>query len=248
MTGAGSGAGPGSRRGAGRGPGPGARKSDSAGAPADATVPSGGWLRDQVCEGLRDRIITGRLKPGDRLVEREVAEDFGVSRVPVREAIRILIGEGFLRTASQRRIVVREMTRQDVDNLFDMREALEVLAVRRAAERRTLTELDALARLLARARAATDSGGPEDLSRANAAFHAEIVRMSRNDLLVTALESLEGRLRWLFQQVDEPGALWEEHRLLFEAIAAADADAAAAYALHHVRHYREVAARLLFTP
>ncbi|MFC8511295.1 GntR family transcriptional regulator [Streptomyces sp. NPDC057411] len=215
-------------------------------AEAGPTAPEGGWLRDQVCEGLRDRIITGRLKPGDRLVEREVAEDFGVSRVPVREAIRILIGEGFLQTVSQRRIVVREMTRQDVDNLFDMREALEVLAVRRASERATLTELDALARLLARARAATDSGGPEELSRANAAFHAHIVRMSRNDLLVTALESLEGRLRWLFQQIDEPESLWEEHRLLYEAIAAGDADAAEDYALHHVRHYREVANRLLF--
>ncbi|MFB9434933.1 GntR family transcriptional regulator [Streptomyces showdoensis] len=220
-------------------------------APADtgpgATAPEGGWLRDQVCEGLRDRIITGRLKPGDRLVERDVAEDFGVSRVPVREAIRILIGEGFLQTVSQRRIVVRELTRQDVENLFDMREALEVLAVRRASERRTLAELDVLARLLARARAATDSGGPEELSRANAAFHGQIVRMSRNELLVTALESLEGRLRWLFQQVDDPGPLWEEHRLLYEAVAAADADAAAEHALHHVRHYRAVAMRLLFS-
>ncbi|MFJ3906808.1 GntR family transcriptional regulator [Streptomyces sp. NPDC090025] len=205
-----------------------------------------GWLRDQVCEGLRDRIITGRLKPGDRLVERDVAEDFGVSRVPVREAIRILLGEGFLQAVSPRRIVVREMTRQDVENLFDMREALEVLAVRRASERRTPAELAALALLLAEARAATDEGGPERLSRANAAFHAKIVRMSRNDLLVSSLESLEGRLRWLFQQVDEPGPLWEEHRLLYEAIGAADADAAERLALHHVRFYREVALRLLF--
>ncbi|MET9954843.1 GntR family transcriptional regulator [Streptomyces sp. NPDC006339] len=209
-------------------------------------APTGGWLRDRVCEGLRDRIITGRLKPGDRLVERDVAEDFGVSRVPVREAIRILIGEGFLQAVSQRRIVVREMSRQDVENLFDMREALEVLAVRRAAERRTPAELSTLARLLDEARAATDAGGPERLSRANAAFHAQIVRMSRNELLVTSLESLEGRLRWLFQQVDDPEPLWQEHRLLYEAIGAGDADAAAGLALHHVRYYRAVALRLLF--
>ncbi|MFI8962959.1 GntR family transcriptional regulator [Streptomyces sp. NPDC053493] len=216
---------------------------------ADPTAPPAqgrGWLRDQVCEGLRDRIITGRLRPGDRLVERDVAEDFGVSRVPVREAIRILIGEGFLQAVSQRRIVVRRMTRQDVENLFDMREALEVLAVRRATEHRTTGHLDTLARLLGEARAATDAGGPERLSRANAAFHGQIVAMSRNELLVTTLESLEGRLRWLFQQVDEPGPLWEEHRLLYEAIAAGDANAAERLALHHVRHYREVALRLLF--
>ncbi|GAA3399036.1 GntR family transcriptional regulator [Streptomyces roseoviridis] len=211
-----------------------------------APARAGGWLRDRVCEGLRDRIITGRLRPGDRLVERDVAEDFGVSRVPVREAIRILIGEGFLQAVSQRRIVVREMSRQDVENLFDMREALEVLAVRRAAERRTPAELSTLARLLDEARAATGAGGPERLSRANAAFHAQIVRMSRNELLVTSLESLEGRLRWLFQQVDDPEPLWDEHRLLYEAIGAGAADAAAELALHHVRYYREVALRLLF--
>src|SRR5437899_11279298 len=97
------------------------------------------WLRDQVCEDLRDRIISGRLAPGDRLVERDVAEEFGVSRVPVREAIRILLGEGFLTALSPRRIVVTRHDRKDVENLFDLREALEVLAARPAAERADTT-------------------------------------------------------------------------------------------------------------
>lgn len=214
---------------------------------ADATgTGGGGWLRDKVCEGLRDRIITGRLKPGDRLVERDVAEEFGVSRVPVREAIRILTSEGFLQALSPRRIVVKELSRHDVENLFDMREALEVLAVRRAAERRTDAQLNLLGDLLEEARRATLSGRPERISRANTAFHHHIVELSGNELLATTLESLEGRLRWLFQQIDDPGPLWDEHRVLYEAIAAADADAAAACSLHHIRHYRDVAIRLLF--
>ncbi|MGW8887354.1 GntR family transcriptional regulator [Streptomyces sp. NPDC055749] len=204
------------------------------------------WLRDQVCEGLRDRIITGRLKPGDRLVERDVAEEFGVSRVPVREAIRILLGDGFLHALSPRRIVVKELSRQDVENLFDMREALEVLAVRRAAERATTEQLRELEGLLETARRATLSGKPERISRANTAFHHHIVELAGNDLLATTLESLEGRLRWLFQQIDDPGPLWEEHRLLCAAITASDIEEAAACALRHVRHYRDVALRLLF--
>ncbi|MGW4163143.1 GntR family transcriptional regulator [Streptomyces sp. NPDC004788] len=211
-----------------------------------AAVGGGGWLRDQVCEALRDRIIDGRLRPGDRLVEREVAEEFGVSRVPVREAIRILLGEGFLQALSPRRIVVRELSRQDVENLFDLREALEVLAVRRAAERRTDAQLDGLRALLEDARRATLAGRPERVSRANAAFHHRIVELAGNDMLATALESLEGRLRWLFQQIDDPGPLWAEHRALYEAIAAADADAAADCSLRHIRHYRDVALGLLF--
>ncbi|MFE7356420.1 GntR family transcriptional regulator [Streptomyces sp. NPDC057543] len=204
------------------------------------------WLRDQVCDGLRDRIITGRLKPGDRLVERDVAEEFGVSRVPVREAIRILLGEGFLQALSPRRIVVKQLSRLDVENLFDMREALEVLAVRRATERATDDQLRELETLLETARRATLSGRPERISRANTAFHHHIVDLSGNELLVTTLESLEGRLRWLFQQIDDPGPLWEEHRLLCAAITAADVEAAAGCALRHVRHYRDVALRLLF--
>ncbi|MQA98665.1 MAG: GntR family transcriptional regulator, partial [Streptosporangiales bacterium] len=81
-------------------------------------------LREQICERLRDRIIAGELRPGHRLVERDLAEEFGVSRVPVGEAIRILISEGFLEALSPRRIVVRQLSRRDVVQLFDVREAL----------------------------------------------------------------------------------------------------------------------------
>ncbi|MFJ6562059.1 GntR family transcriptional regulator [Streptomyces sp. NPDC091412] len=213
---------------------------------AAASATGSMWLRDQVCEGLRDRIITGRLRPGDRLMEREVADEFGVSRVPVREAIRILLSEGFLQALSPRRIVVRGMTREDVENLFDMREALEVLAARRATERATADQLQHLAKLLQAARRATMSGTPERISRANTAFHHQIMELAGNDLLSTTLGSLEGRLRWLFQQIDDPHPLWDDHRGLYEAIAAGDAERAADLSLRHIQHYREVALRVLF--
>ncbi|MFB7630310.1 GntR family transcriptional regulator [Streptomyces sp. NPDC056149] len=212
----------------------------------DAAPTHSSWLRDQVLDGLRDRIATGRLKPGDRLVERDLAEDFGVSRVPVREAIRILLNEGVLEALSPRRIAVKEMSRRDVENLFDMREALEVLATRRAAERATQEGLDELARLLEDARLATLTGRAERISRANLAYHHRIVELADNELLGATLESLEGRLRWLFQQIDDPVALHEEHRALTLAIASRDTEAAADASLRHVRHYRAVALRLLF--
>ncbi|MFE3653138.1 GntR family transcriptional regulator [Streptomyces sp. NPDC059152] len=212
----------------------------------DAAPTSPMWLRDQVLEGLRDGIATGRFKPGDRLVERDLADGFGVSRVPVREAIRILLNEGVLEALSPRRIVVKEMSRRDVENLFDMREALEVLATRRAAERATPAGLDQLARLLESAHRATSTGRADRINRANLAYHHQIVELAGNELLAATLESLEGRLRWLFQQIDDPGALYEEHRALTEAIASRDVEAAADASLRHVRHYRAVALRLLF--
>jgi DNA-binding GntR family transcriptional regulator len=205
-----------------------------------------GWLRDQVCEGIRDRIIAGQLRPGDRLLEREVAEEFGVSRIPVREAIRVLLSEGFLEALSPRKIVVKQLSFQDVLDLFDLREALEVLAVRRATERAGKPQLDALRRLLDSAQKATRTGRAARISRANTAFHHHIVEIAGNTMLATTLQPLEGRMRWLFQQVDDPEAVWEEHSALYEAIAARDVDRAAEQALHHVRHYREVAVRVLF--
>ncbi|MGW0994449.1 GntR family transcriptional regulator [Streptomyces sp. NPDC002523] len=223
-----------------------ARGAGANGSAGDGSVQGAGWLRDQVCEGLRDRIISGVLRPGDRLIERDVAEEFGVSRVPVREAIRILLGEGFLEAPSPRRITVKQMARQDVENLFDIREALEVVAVRRAAERADAAQLRALGRLLEAARRATLSGRPDRVTKANAAFHQFIVDTAGNELLTSTLGSLEGRLRWLLHQIDDARHLWDEHRELYEAIAAADADAAAQCAYRHVRHYREVALKLLF--
>ena len=85
-------------------------------------------------------------------MEREVAERFGVSRLPVREAIRILTAEGFLTTESARRIVVRRLTRTDVDELFELREALEGYIAGLAAERATPQGLEALRALLDEAR------------------------------------------------------------------------------------------------
>ncbi|MFE1955510.1 MULTISPECIES: GntR family transcriptional regulator [Streptomyces] len=207
-----------------------------------------GWLRDQVCEGIRDRIIAGHLRPGDRLLEREVAEEFGVSRIPVREAIRVLLSEGFLEAVSPRKIVVKQLSFQDVLDLFDLREALEVLAVRRATERAEKPQLDALRRLLEVARKATGTGRAARISRANTDFHHHIVEIAGNTMLAGTLQPLEGRMRWLFQQVDDPEAVWEEHRELYEAIAARDVERAAECALRHVRHYREEAIRLLFDP
>jgi DNA-binding GntR family transcriptional regulator len=203
-------------------------------------------LRDQVCEELRDRIIAGRLRPGYRLVERDLATEFGVSRVPVREAIRILVGEGFVKALSPRRIVVMELSRRDVEELFDVREALEVLAARLATQQADRTGLRQMERLLEEAHRATMSDRPEEISRANAAFHRHIVELADNALLASILEPLEGRLRWLFQQIDDPGHLWKEHLALYEAIASGDADAAARHALQHVREYRRIALRLLY--
>ena len=105
-------------------------------------------LRDKVVDELRQRIIDGVYEPGDRLTEERLADDFGVSRNPVREAIRVLQGEGFLVAQPRRGAVVASLSEQDVVDLFDVRLSLEVLAAKLAAERAGTTGTAALDRLL----------------------------------------------------------------------------------------------------
>jgi DNA-binding GntR family transcriptional regulator len=203
-------------------------------------------LRDQVRDEIRLRIIDGRLAPGTRIVERDIAAELAVSRVPVREALRMLQTEGFVSVVPRKGVVVRSLSRVDVVELFDVREALEVLATRRAAETATTARLRRLGQLLAKARKAIDAGDPAAAAAANDAFHDEIILLAGNELLASLLEPLQGRLHWLFRQIADLDALWSEHKDLYDAIASGDPDRAAGQALRHVRANREVALEMLF--
>ncbi|MGW4735580.1 GntR family transcriptional regulator [Streptomyces shenzhenensis] len=198
-----------------------------------------GAVRERVLASLRQDIIAGRLRPGDRLVERELAERFGVSRVPVREAIRALVAEGFVHFESARRTVVRRLTPTDVRELFELREALEVYATGLAATRATPEALAQLRELLDRAAAATEAGDAEAITDVNTRFHDRILALAGNSLLISVMEPVDGRLRWLTRQNEEWPQLLTEHRELYEALAGGDPERARAHALRHVQaNYR----------
>jgi DNA-binding GntR family transcriptional regulator len=196
-------------------------------------------LRDQVRQALVARISEGELRPGDRIFEQEVAAEFGVSRVPVREAIRMLQSEGMVDVLPRRRgVFVRSLDRKQVEELFDVREALEVLAAKLAAEKGPAESVERLGALARRARRAFDEHDVEVMSDANAAFHDELVVLSGNALLASMLEPLHGRLAWLFRLNQEPERVCGEHEELHAAIASGDGDRAAEVAGRHVRSSR----------
>ncbi|MDH6519803.1 DNA-binding GntR family transcriptional regulator [Streptomyces sp. SAI-208] len=205
-----------------------------------------GAVRERVLATLRQEIIAGGLRPGDRLVERELADRFGVSRVPVREAIRALVAEGFVHFETPRRTVVRRLTPNDVRELFELREALEVYAAGLAAARATPEDLAEVERLLDLAATATEAGDAETITDVNSRLHDSIVAMARNSLLVEALEPVAGRLRWMTRRNEEWPQLLVEHRDLYEAIASGDPDRARAHALAHVRTNYASTVRQLF--
>src|SRR3954464_14508167 len=139
-----------------------------------------GAVRERVLATLRQEIIAGGLRPGDRLGERELAERFGGSRGPGREAIRALVAEGFVHFETPRRTVVRRLTPNDVKELFELREALEVYAAGLAAARATPHALAELRELLDSAASATEAGDAEAITDVNTRFHDRVLAMAGN--------------------------------------------------------------------
>ncbi|MCF2527230.1 GntR family transcriptional regulator [Yinghuangia soli] len=193
-------------------------------------------LRDRAYRILRQRIVDVELQPGQRLVERDLAAEMEVSRIPLREALRRLEAEGLVVLVPQRGALVSPFTPADVRDLFDVRESLEVLAARLAAERADDAGLARLGARLDDARAATARGDRPAIAAANAAFHAAIVDLADSPLLTSLMRPLDARLQWLFRLTADrdPGEQCAEHEELYTAIAAHDTERAASYALRHV--------------
>lgn len=191
--------------------------------------------RETVYATLKERIIEGALQPGQRLIERDLAGELDVSRVPVREALGRLEAERLVVLVPRQGVLVSPFTPADVDDFFDVRESLEALAARLAAERADEAGLARLRAVLDQADEATRQRDASAIALANAAFHTTVVELSGNALLIDMMRPLEARLRWLFRLTHrEPEQQCAEHHELYDAIAAGDADAAAAHVLRHV--------------
>ncbi|MFD0153636.1 GntR family transcriptional regulator [Streptomyces sp. NPDC055721] len=219
--------------------------------PRPADPPAGDTprsLRERVYEELRERIIEAEFPAGTRLVEREIAEELRVSRVPVREAMQRLEAEGFLSVRPRRGSVVTEFGPEEAEHLFDVRENLEGLAARLAARHADAQELRALAELLARARAAAESGRLREAVSLNADFHRAVVGLSGNPLLVELMAPLDSRLRRLFRltsAASDGEPMCGAHERLYEAIRDRDEAGAESLARAHVAATRASALRLL---
>ncbi|MFB6986855.1 MULTISPECIES: GntR family transcriptional regulator [unclassified Streptomyces] len=205
-------------------------------------------LRDRVYTELRERIIEGEYPAGHRLVERELAEELGVSRIPLREAMQRLESEGFLSVQPRRGSVVADFGTEDAEHLFDVREKLEGLAAGLAARRATDAQLHDMEHLLTRSREASEAGRLREAVTHNADFHRRIVEASGNPLLQDLMSPLDARLRRLFRltsALDDGDPMCGEHERLYEAIRDHDAPRAEELARAHVAGTRASAMRYL---
>lgn len=193
-------------------------------------------LRDVVTAELRRRILSGELAQGERLVEDRLAELLGVSRNPVREAIRVLAAEGFVKVTPRHGASVALLSPEEAEELFDVRMALEGLAARLAARKSTPDSAAALRAVLDTARQAVTDSRLEEVADLNTAFHAAVAEAAGNTYLNLVIGPMLKRVQWVFQQTAHTRAphSWTEHVSLYEAIAAGDEKEAEARAVAHV--------------
>ena len=196
---------------------------------------------ERVVRVLRDQIIEGSRPQGSRLVERDLAAEMGVSRIPVRDAIHRLAAEGLVIPRPRTWAVVRTFTAADVEELIEVRSALEVLAFRLATERRTADQLGELGAVLAAEERAVAEGDVRTARTFGADFHELVVTMAGNRLLSELFAGTRSRMRWLLAQHNQPAPMAAEHAALYRAVADGDAERAVALAEAHLETSRRAA-------
>lgn len=199
---------------------------------------------ERVTRQLRDEILDGLREPGSRLVERDLAAELGVSRIPVHDALRALAAEGLVTPRPRSWAVVREFSPSDVADLNEVRAAFEMLTFRLAAERRTRDGLVRLRRVLDDELKAASAGDTIRARRSAADFHEVVTSLAANELLSEIDRTLRSRMRWLLGQHDDLLAIARQHEGLYAAIVERDLARVDRLAAEHVRTGQDMAAAL----
>ncbi|MGF1626496.1 MAG: GntR family transcriptional regulator [Alphaproteobacteria bacterium] len=193
-------------------------------------------LNDMVTAAVRNAITEGRFRPGERLVEDRLARLFGVSRNPVREALKILRSEGLVEITPRRGASVAALSPEEAREVIELRAALEGLSARLAARRCTPEVAARLAAILDAGDAAVARREPGTLKRLNDEFHTALARAGSNRYLSEFMTALRAKTYWLFSSISETKALesWTAHASILRAVLDRDEELASLLASRHV--------------
>ncbi len=199
-------------------------------------------LSQRVEQRLREAILLGQLPPGQRLVEEQLAHELGVSRAPVREALQRLAHEGFVSVRPRHGFVVQPLTVTMIEELFDLRLALEPPVFRTVAQIFTEDLARGLNDIIAGMHAAALRTDWVSLVQADATFHATIAEASRRPITAQLLRQLETRIArtviLLGSIYPDPHALVQEHAHLLAVLASGQPERAEAAIRDHLRDAR----------
>ncbi|MEM7323642.1 MAG: GntR family transcriptional regulator [Actinomycetota bacterium] len=195
-------------------------------------------LRDQVADAIRDMILHGELQPGERLQEVRLAEVLGVSRNPVREAIRALEVTGLVEVQPRAGASVATFDRDDLIQLLELRAVLESWAAEQAAANHTADDLARIDRHLEGGRAASMAGDAVAASEHHNNLHLAVEQATGNRHLVGTVDPLRRKTELVFSIVSprRPHDSWDEHTETRNAIAEGDGERAGRSARSHIDH------------
>ena len=206
-------------------------------------------LRDVVFQTLRNAILKGELKPGERLMEIQLAQKLGVSRTPVREALRKLELEGLVIMIPRRGAIVADITIQDLNDVLEVRLGLEELAVRFACERITDEEIKALGLAVKEFEKKMSNNELSAQAEADVKFHEIIYGATHNQRLVQIINNIREqmyryRIEYL-KDVESRKTLVKEHYEICDALKRRDAESAVEKMCIHIRNQQEAILRSL---
>lgn len=195
-------------------------------------------LRDVVFNTLRQAILTGELKPGERLMEIHLANRLGVSRTPIREAIRKLELEGLVTMIPRRGAEVAQITEKSMKDVLEVRRTLDALSAELACERISAEEEEALKKACLNFEAAVKTKDTKAIAKADVAIHDIIAAATGNQRLIQLINNLaEQMYRYRFEYIKDASQherIIEEHRIIYESIVKKDKEAAAEMAKTHI--------------
>ncbi|GIN40990.1 GntR family transcriptional regulator [Heyndrickxia oleronia] len=201
-------------------------------------IKKGITLKTQVYDYLRDQIIIGGLKPGERLIEEKIAEELQVSRSPIREAIRMLEKDGLL-VHSSGGVTIIQPTIEDFRYLYECRVEIEPLAAFYAAKRRSSEQLETIRGYLLQMGKISEKNTLKCVHDANVNFHEAIVQSSQNPFLVSMITQLRGVNSFYRKTFLEENHMYAEearrdHQKIFQAIVDQDSEEARRLMKHHI--------------
>ena len=195
-------------------------------------------LRDVVFNTLRNAILTGDLEPGERLMEIKLAEKLGVSRTPIREAIRKLELEGLVVMTPRKSAEVAKITKEDLVDVLEVRRVLECLAIDLSCENITIEDVEELDENLKKFQLAIKNNDITEIAITDEEFHEIIYKSTKNKRLIQILNNLREQMyRYRLEYIKDKETrenLVKEHRAIINALTSGDHEAGKHAILKHI--------------
>ncbi|MEY2781878.1 MAG: hypothetical protein RL307_1582 [Pseudomonadota bacterium] len=195
-------------------------------------------LVDQVREALLEEVVSGRIKPGERIIQEQIAQALGVSRQPVQQAMLLLRNQGLLNDAPGRGLIVAKLDPEHVRHIYEIRAAIEALACAKAAQRITESDFERGDELILAGRQAVLSGAVAQMIAADIRFHEFIYELSGNPLIASTMATHMSYTQRVMGEVlikdQQPRDIWDQHEQIWQAIRSRQIELAQSRATQHL--------------